>query len=378
VSTSVPDGTNGDSLHSTGEDATVGFGQRPGRQELVQALERAGKPVHHWTGTDGSEVLVLPYGARLLGLFAPGSDENFFWTHPALRTGETALAFYRGSEWHNSGGDRTWLSPEVDFFFPHFPNVETYVQPRELDSGDYEVRTDGGSVTLSNRFSVHLSRPKSEIVVELSKCISSVQNPLRLRTSSALASLQYAGYSVRTRLAILSGADKFPVRAGIWQLVQLPLGGEFLIPTHSRGITKTFLGHIDPGDLTMSEHLVRYRTRAKGEHKLAVDAVSATGRSGYVYSQGTHHALVIRNTFVNPSGNYVDVPVTAPDDSGYTVQACSINSRLGQFAELEHHAPATGEWAGDVVREDHSQLWAFRGPEQSVLGAARLLLSSEV
>jgi hypothetical protein len=169
-----------------------------------------------------------------------------------------------------------------------------------------------------------------------------------------------------------------PIQAGIWHLAQLPHGGEFLIPTHARAVTKTFLGRIDPGDLTISEHLVRYRARAVGEHKLAVDAVSATGRSGYLYVEGAHHSLVVRNTYVNPSGNYVDVSPTATDDLGYAVQACSINSGLGAFAELEYHAPATGEWAGDVVREDESQLWAFRGPERAILAAARLLLSAEV
>jgi hypothetical protein len=169
-----------------------------------------------------------------------------------------------------------------------------------------------------------------------------------------------------------------PVQAGIWHLAQLPHGGEFLIPTHGRAVTKTFLGRIDPGDLTISEHLVRYRARAVGEHKLAVDAVSATGRSGYLYVEGAHHSLVVRNTYVNPSGNYVDVSPTATDDLGYAVQARSINSGLGAFAELEYHAPATGEWAGDVVREDESQLWAFRGPERAILAAARLLLSAEL
>ena len=56
----------------------------------------------------------------MLGLFAPGSEENFYWTNPALRSVE-ARAFYAGDDWHNSGGDRTWLAPEVDVFLPDFP-----------------------------------------------------------------------------------------------------------------------------------------------------------------------------------------------------------------------------------------------------------------
>ena len=34
----------------------------------------------------------------------------------------TAAEFYAGDQWQNSGGDRTWLAPEVDFFFPNYPS----------------------------------------------------------------------------------------------------------------------------------------------------------------------------------------------------------------------------------------------------------------
>ena len=86
--------------------------------KLVATLASADKPTETWTSPDGSTALVLPYGGRVLGLFAPESEQNFFWTHPALDAAETARDFYKSAQWHNSGGDRTWLAPEVDFFFP--------------------------------------------------------------------------------------------------------------------------------------------------------------------------------------------------------------------------------------------------------------------
>ena len=91
------------------------------RSQLMETLESVGKPAQLWDSTDGTKALVLPHGGRILGLFAPGDDENFFWTHPALRAADTARAFYAGQQWHNSGGERTWLAPEVDFFFPKLP-----------------------------------------------------------------------------------------------------------------------------------------------------------------------------------------------------------------------------------------------------------------
>ncbi len=93
-------------------------------------------------------------------------------------------------------------------------------------------------------------------------------------------------------------------------------------------------------------------------------AVATTGRVGYLYQQGDKWSLVVRNFFVNPSGEYVDVPKNDPDDLGYSVNAVSVDGALGDFCELEYHVPArgragSGREGGQCV--DISQLWAFRG-----------------
>lgn len=93
-------------------------------KKLTQVLNRVGKPTKLFKSSDGTRVLVLPYGGRVLGLFAPGSEENFYWTHTALNSPESAREFYGGDQWHNSGGDRTWLAPEADLFFPNFPKLD--------------------------------------------------------------------------------------------------------------------------------------------------------------------------------------------------------------------------------------------------------------
>ncbi len=342
---------------------------------LLEVLEAAGKPARVVTTPDGSEVVVLPYGGRVLGLFANGSAENFYWTHPALRSVDTAKAFYAGSDWHNSGGDRTWVAPEVDVFLPDYPSREKYFQPRELDPGSYRVASAGAGLRLVNRATLLLSRSRKQVELEITKSFAPASNPLRHERSDMPADVEYAGYTQHTSLAIVGGDRSSPV--GLWNLVQMPHGGELLMPTFSRTQPKLIFGNIPAADLVVDDRLVRYRMSQAGEHKIALRAVTATGRVGYLFAQGGRWALVVRNFIVNPSGEYVDVPWDDPNDLGYSTQACNVNSGLGQFAELEYHIPAIGGSTGRKRCDDATQVWAFRGPEQSIVNITRRLVAGD-
>jgi len=345
------------------------------KRVLLEVLEAAGKPAQVVANPDGTVVVLLPYGGRVLGLFARGSEENFYWTHPALRTVETARAFYAGSDWHNSGGDRTWLAPEVDVFLPDYPSREKYFQPRELDPGNYRVSGDGAELRLVNRLTLTLSRSRKQVELEISKSFGHAPNPLRYEREGIPANVEYAGYTQHTWLAIVGGDRTGPV--GLWNLVQMPHGGDLLMPTFSRADPKRIFGDIPAEDLAVSDRLVRYRMRQAGEHKIALRAVAVTGRVGYLFEQGGRWALIIRNFVVNPSGEYVDVPWDDPSDLGYATQACNVNSRLGRFSELEYHIPAIGGSTGRTRCEDTAQVWAFRGSRQGIQNVARTLLTPE-
>jgi hypothetical protein len=109
-----------------------------------------------------------------------------------------------------------------------------------------------------------------------------------------------------------------------------------------------------------------------------VYSATTTGRIGYMYPAGEKYALIVRNFFVNPSGEYADVPWIEPEDRGYSTQACSVNSRWGMFSEMEYHVPAIGGCTGLRQVDDRSQLWAFRGSRGDIEQIARVLLSSEI
>jgi hypothetical protein len=343
------------------------------RTRLVATLASADRHTETWTSPDGSAALVLPYGGRVLGLFAPESEQNFFWTHPALDASETARDFYKSAQWHNSGGDRTWLAPEVDFFFPNFPKLDPYWQPREFDPGNYQLTQSKGGMVLTNRFTYRLSRSQQTVDLELTKRLTPAPNPLRYSAER----LSYAGYTLHTGLAFAAGTAS-PAQVGLWSLLQLPHCGEMFFPTFSKATVTTFFGNIDAGDLSISPNLVRYTMRARGEHKLGLQAGAVIGRAGYLHGEGDEWCLVVRNFSVNPSGDYVDVPWTDTGSTGFAIEACNVNSHLGSFSELEYHVPAIGGPGGECACEDESQVWAFRGGREDILDAARTLISSNI
>ena len=350
----------------------------PGKTTLLKVLEGAGKPAHVVTMPDGTSVLLLPYGGRVLGLFAPGSEVNLYWTHPALGAVESARAFYSSKEWHNSGGDRTWLAPEIDIFLPKFPSTEPYWQPRELDPGAYQTVSTPDGLQLVNALSLGLSRSKQHVSLRMVKSVGPAPNPLRHERNLDLGALTYAGYAQFTTLEMQGDPSREQPPVGLWNLVQMPHRGELLIPTFSLTEPKVWFGSISPEDLIVNEHLVRYKMRATGEHKLGVRAVATTGRVGYLCGSGSDCTLIVRCYAVNPSGEYVDPPWKDPEDLGYSTQACNVNSKLGSFSELEYHIPAIGGQTGRLRCDDAAQIWAFRGPEDAVKTAGRSLLSPEI
>jgi hypothetical protein len=342
---------------------------------LAHLLHQAGQPTETIACPDGTQLLVLPHGGRVLGLFAPSGEENFYWTNPALNTAAGARAFFESNDWHNSGGDRTWLAPEVDVFLPHYPATDRYFQPRELDPGHYQVLRQDGALRLVNRLTLTLSRSRASVALELAKSFAPAPHPLRHERRLELAGLEYAGYTQHTSLAFVGGDTANWV--GLWNLVQMPHGGDLLVPTYNRATPRRIFGDIPSEDLIVSERLVRYRMRQAGEHKIALRAVATAGRVGYLFQQGARWAVIIRNFGVNPSGEYVDVPWDDPADFGYSTQACNVHSGLGQFSELEYHIPAIGGDTGRTRCDDAAQVWAFRGPKESIAAVTAVLLGPE-
>jgi hypothetical protein len=349
---------------------------------MLEILRKSTNAVGHATELfstpDGTRLLLLPYGARVLGLFSAEEENNFFWTNPALSEVEAARALFVSDGWHNTGGDRTWIAPELDTFWTDATFAQ-YWQPRELDMSDYAVERVGGGCQLSRGMTLHLARAARNVRLRLTKWFGPAASPIRdQRSLAAVAgSVQYAGYTQRTALQSLAPETGEPPAVGIWNLIQLPPGGEMLVPLFAPSTPQKCFGNLPAASMILEDRLLRVKINFSGSHKIAVKAAVLCGRAGYVYGSGERWSLVIRNFSVNPSGDYVDVQRPDLDDFGYVFQICRVDEPdFGSFCELEYHAPALGALPDPSRSEDISQVWAFRGPRAAIDAIAHTLLGA--
>ncbi len=345
--------------------------------DLVRAMADAGKPLEEFQTPDGSRLFLLPYGARIVALCSPGSDRSFYWKNPLLEKSETAKELFAGSGWHNTGGDRTWIAPELDTFF-RSPESSEYIQPRALDMSDYSVEQACGGIQMSREMTLHLARPNRDAALRLTKWFGPAPNPLRFERDMAAVnhSLEYAGYSQRVTLESLDKSAAAIPAVGIWNLMQLPSGGDLLVPLYSRAAIQKCFGDVPESHIVLDDHLLRVnRVDFPNSHKIAIKASSLCGRTGYVYAQGDQWSLAIRNFFINPSGQYVDVQRHDTDDSGYAFQMCRVDEpAFGSFCEMEYHAPGLGLLPDATRSVDFSQVWAFRGTRDAIAAVVKKLL----
>jgi len=343
--------------------------------DRAKALSPIGKPVEVISAPDGSRVQILPYGGRVLGLFAPDDDENFFWTNPVLGSSATARAFYGSSEWHNSGGDRAWIAPEAEFFYPNWPKADVYIQPRKLDPGRYTLERSRSEVRLTNRMCLQRYSEHRNVDLSVTRTVTVADNPLRDHDAVLAGSLAYAGYTLKSMIKVHGR----PGRAGIglWNLLQVPHGGQMLIPTYYKAQPVIYFGDPSRGDFRVGNRMVRWIMRGSGNHKIGLDATVCAGRAGYLYRSGARWSLIVRSMVVNPSADYVDYPFSDEGKRGCAVQACAVNDAVfGRFCELEYHTPSVG-CNGENSLTDVSQVWAFRGKANVIRRAVAMLLGGK-
>jgi hypothetical protein len=346
---------------------------RGAARALRDLLVDAGARAEVIEAAGGSAIVVLTHGARVIGVFSPGLRGNLVWNSERLRDSASCRELLRSAEWCNTGGDRTWIAPELDFFYPDYPRTDRYLQPRSLDPGAWSSERGGNAVTLRSEPTLRCFRTGEDVRLRITKRIRPLGGlALRAGVPLPLLGLASCGYSVSCRLDILGETPRAAV--GLWDLLQLPPGGRMLIGTRGTGRAVRYFGDIPADALAESDGLVRWTMAAPGEQKIGVAPDQAVGRVCHLREDGGRAVLAVRDFTVDPAGLYPDAPWGAARGPGCAIQACNVNSGLGRFNELEYHAPAIGGGTGLGSVSDTSRARFFHGDAGRVRAlAARLL-----
>lgn len=327
-----------------------GAGASPSSDQLVKGLEAAGLA----TVTLGGRIVVMPFGGRVIGLYAR-PEFNCLWTNPLLTSNpaKVAAAMWR-PDWLNPGGDRTWISPELDFHVGDIKRMmETYEVPRAVDPGTHHIAwRNPTSVTLVNHASVPFRRSSQRVELVLTKQIRLLEEP----PSEFPRSVKAAGYEVRNKLETTSAPPG--THPAAWHIMQVPGGGVIRVASRSAAQPRNFFGE---SKWSRQGNSVRVVVEATKSFKLGIHAKESRGQMIYTGRAGDNAFGVIRWFDVAESDRYYDVP---PDDltaRGYMTQVYVDDGALGGFGEMEYHAPALEGRVGRTSVEEVSRTWAITG-----------------
>lgn len=349
---------------------------------LAHALREAGHEPIQLMDASYSSLLVLPYGARVLGLF-PGDRANLLWVHPSLEDPRAAKKFLCAPGWRNTGGDRTWISPERDIHVRDLQDPwNSYEVTHSIDPGQYSVVTNDQEVRLTTKGSIMQHRVGQECAIRLEKTLRLIPNPLRYEAGCAelLKGVLYSGFEQTTRITYTDPKPEFQPLLSIWDSVNLPAAGTIIIPTIGEVRAKDFFELTGPSHLKISHNGLSFIFDGRERHKIGVRAADLYGgRAGYLRRiDEDNWTLVVRNFFVDPSAEYPDTPWFDPEDRGYVLECYNDSGLNGAYGELEYHSPAMGDGTGRNECFDRAQLWGFQGPRTNIFGIAGAFLGCAV
>ena len=317
------------------------------------------------------KVCVLPFSGRVMGLY-PEEGLNVLWTNPALNSIVEAKRLLSGNFWTNLGGDRTWISPEIELFIKNMAQpMDSYCVPRAVDPGCYSILSQkDNEITLINEMAVEFFRSKCKTSLILQKQIK----PLYLPDFDLPSGISAAGYELECTLYAPENASA-DIRPAVWNLLQVPGGGEIVVPLKNSQPPAPFFGE---QAYKQDKGLVSALVPAMREgYKFGIHADNCCGMMLYLNSKGSKPFLIVRQFDVHNAKEYFDVSFEHPENRGFSQQIYVDNGSFGSFGEMEHHSPAV------IPRENNSIsdtcfTWGFSGPVTLLQHIADKLLSLHI
>ncbi|MBW4436770.1 MAG: hypothetical protein KME04_06525 [Pleurocapsa minor GSE-CHR-MK-17-07R] len=344
---------------------------------LVATLEGAGEAYHILPLDSGFQALITRYGSRILGLFPPGEDpENLYWTPTAMNSAAAFASELQAVRAWNIGGERFWIAPEIQYIFTdRAQGTASQRVPEAMDPGFYTMREDEHGVSFSQEIQLRAYNiAEGEAYLRCHHTIRPAANPLRLLSAGA-AMLDGVAYAGVTHTFTLAQMEHTQHVAESWNLIQLPPGGQMIIPASDLLETAEYFGSATEESRTVRDGAVRQTITGMRQYKVGYKAASVGNRLAYLRPLGDgQSSLLVRQFSNNPSAEYTEEPPDEVGVNGYSIHVYNDGGQYGIFGELETSGQAIGGATGRTHTEDQYVLWAFVGPDAKLRAIGKHLL----
>lgn len=275
--------------------------------------------------TPRGRISLLPSRGRVLQIEAAG--QSCLWNPPQVT-----------AAW-NLGGERLWVGPEPAWFWKQTARVdfEQYQVPPGLDPDRWSVTTvsaDACEATLPLDLRCH--HEDRHLRLEIRRRFELLnEEVLALRAAAA-------GFAVTTTLEIKSGTPGQP--ADLWSVIQVPVGGDMLMPLVGPGRARDYFDPCPPGEMDEAGGCLSLRIGGSAMFKIGVGPDRVAGRIAYVRPVGERWLVLERSFPVHAALPYCDAPLDAQGTQGDAAQFFNDGAKFGVFGEMEHRSPAI--WCG--------------------------------
>lgn len=329
---------------------------------FVNRLRNTGNTVLELETENDSRIAILPEYGRVIGLWTNPETDNLLWTNKSFAETKYSLV---SEEWQNPGGDRLWLSPEMDFFISDQSDPwGTYSVPKCIDPGKYSYTLQGNSIELENSGTIKGFLTNTNTSFKIRRCLT----PIDLSEYGSLLDEQIsvAGYTEKTTLE-LTGMTNAPI--SYWNITQVPQGG--IVRIGVKGNEPAVVEYIGNSGESVHQAVDGYLPvsfAGEEQFKIGVPAEDSSGSISYLLADSETPRLLVRMFDIDCDAEYTDVP---PD--GRPGKPCPVQLYFGadtyNFGELEYHSPAV---RGNSI-SGSSKLIAFTGPASKLEAISCLL-----
>ena len=354
------------------------------KKQITARLEENGLSYSMLALQNGASVVISQYGGRIFGPFLPSgvlaSGESVLWTNGAFAQPEAFRRLLKSGDW-NLGGDRIWISPEIQYHVRDRTDFWGTIKIHpQVDPGRYAMdQPRAGEWRLSQDVALeayNLGSGTKELHIE--RLIHQAEDPLRHLSDyrELTGGVLFAGYEQAICLSEMKHDD---LLAEVWSLVQINAGGLLLIPASRRVAYSDYYQPIDDSLQAIAENHVCLKITGDRQYKVGYKAAQVFGRIGYYNELDDGQSyLIVRNFFNNPSAPYAEEPADTPGVRGHSIHVYNDDGGLGGFGELECTGQTIGGETGRSSSTDQLVFWLYVGAPDQVQEIALNLLGVEI